>query len=210
VNERQPNQRGFALWLLRQFGPENDREAIIGDLLESLGDGRSATRLWREVMIALSVRLSKGLRIHWQELCFSVAGTALIVGVLLPLRITRSPAIVRMWVWGFGLGWPLSSVYDFGFRALRPALMTLTVLIVFLVSKRTLNRVNILRALLVSLPLFVSWFLLVALYASGSNYSSWRMVGWAPYFLALLIPAWWSRSTTAPPRRERAESNSGG
>jgi signal peptidase I len=52
----------FAIWLVERLAPAYRREALAGDVLESFRRGRSRVWLWREVLRALSLRLSEPLR----------------------------------------------------------------------------------------------------------------------------------------------------
>jgi len=60
----------LAVFLLRHLGPKDNREVLIGDLLESFREGRSNGWFWRQVLIALLAGVSKGLRLHWPQICF--------------------------------------------------------------------------------------------------------------------------------------------
>jgi hypothetical protein len=68
----------LGMFLLRHLCPKDNREILIGDLLESFREGRSDGWFWRQVLIALLAGVSKGLRLHWPEICFAVAGTFVI------------------------------------------------------------------------------------------------------------------------------------
>ena len=65
----------LAVFLLRHLCPKDNQEALIGDLLESFREGRSDGWFWRQVLIALLAGVSKGLRLHWPQICFAVVGT---------------------------------------------------------------------------------------------------------------------------------------
>jgi hypothetical protein len=67
----------LAVWLLRRLCPSRNREAITGDLLERLGEGRSGGWFWRQVLVAILVGASLQFRL-WTEICVAAAGTALI------------------------------------------------------------------------------------------------------------------------------------
>ena len=59
----------LAVFLLRHLCPKDNQEALIGDLLESFREGRSDGWFWRQVLIALLAGVSKGLRLHWPQIC---------------------------------------------------------------------------------------------------------------------------------------------
>src|SRR5215469_17604164 len=137
----------LAVFLLRHLCPKDNREVLIGDLIESFRDGRSDGWFWRQVLIALLVGVSKGLRLHWPQICFAVAGTLVIV---LESWIIRVPAIERLRVPGISLQWPLSTAYDFGFHAALTALMLQPLLAVLLLLGRVFSWASLLRTFLIS------------------------------------------------------------
>jgi hypothetical protein len=46
----------LAVWLLEEFGPEVNREALTGDLNEAMAQGRSSAWYWRQVLAAIRWR----------------------------------------------------------------------------------------------------------------------------------------------------------
>ena len=83
----------LAILVLRHLCPKDNREVLIGDLLETFREGRSDRWFWRQVLVALLAGVSKGLRLHWPRICFAVAGTLVIV---LEPWIMRMHAIERL------------------------------------------------------------------------------------------------------------------
>jgi hypothetical protein len=53
-----------AYWLLRRFAGGPTRESLIGDIDEQFARGRSSLWYWRQVMYAISVGITQGLRDH--------------------------------------------------------------------------------------------------------------------------------------------------
>ncbi len=77
MNESRPSV-AVAIWLLQHVGGSNPREdALTGDLLESMAEGQTAGWLVREVSIAIAHRLSKKIRVYWQELGTVALGTSI-------------------------------------------------------------------------------------------------------------------------------------
>jgi hypothetical protein len=50
------NPPRLAVWLLEEFGPKVNREALIGDLNEAMAQGRSSAWYWRQVLRAIRWR----------------------------------------------------------------------------------------------------------------------------------------------------------
>ena len=94
----------LAVFLLRHLCPKDNREVLIGDLLESFREGRSDGWFWHQVLIALLAGVSRRLRLHWPQICFAAAGTALLWRSSW-IRIMRIPPIEHVRVWGIGLPW---------------------------------------------------------------------------------------------------------
>jgi hypothetical protein len=77
MNESRPSV-AVAIWLLQHVGGSNPREdALTRDLLESMAEGQTAGWLVREVSIAIAHRLSKKIRVYWQELGTVALGTTI-------------------------------------------------------------------------------------------------------------------------------------
>jgi hypothetical protein len=193
----------FAVFLLRHLCPKDNREVLIGDLLESFREGRSDGWFWRQVLIALLAGVSKGLRLHWPQICFAVVGSLVIV---LESWIMRMPAIERLRVRGFSLQWPLSTAYDFGFRAALAALMLQPLLAVLLLLGRVFRWASLLRTFSISFLLVGASLVALALVpAPTAGYKPpprtfgallmdliqlhWFLLMLVPFFI-LLISAW--------------------
>jgi hypothetical protein len=58
----------LAVWLLKEFGPQVNREALTGDLNEAFQQGRSQAWYWRQVLAA----------IRWRRLLFLLLVSALL------------------------------------------------------------------------------------------------------------------------------------
>ena len=52
------NPPHLAVWLLEEFGPKVNREALAGDLNEAMAQGRSSAWYWRQVLRAVRWRSS--------------------------------------------------------------------------------------------------------------------------------------------------------
>jgi hypothetical protein len=147
----------LAAWLLRHLVSKRDREALIGDLVERFGEGKSEGWFWRQVVMAIVVGGSRGLRERWPEICFSVVGTAVLwfwAGRLIG-KILEQPVMGRAWDWSVYLPWPWSMAYDQVFRCGVAALMVQPILAALLLLGRGFRWMNLVRTFLVSLPLIV-------------------------------------------------------
>lgn len=76
MNKKQPQAPALAVWLLRRLYPKRNREAITGDLVERLHEGRSESWFWRQVLVAILAGASGQLRPSWAEICVAATGTA--------------------------------------------------------------------------------------------------------------------------------------
>lgn len=173
MNSKRSQPPALAMFLLCHLCPKENREVLIGDLVESFREGHSDGWFWRQALIALVAGVSKGLRLQWPQACFAVAGTLVIQR---ESWIMRMPAIERLWERGISLQWPLSTAYDFGFTAVLATLMLLPLLAILLLLGRTASWHSLLRTLSISFPLLVA-----------SNVVSLFLWGPQPTFRALLI-----------------------
>lgn len=48
-----------AMWLLERLAPSYRREALVGDVLEEFGQGRSLLWLWWQVLQVISLRFAQ-------------------------------------------------------------------------------------------------------------------------------------------------------
>jgi hypothetical protein len=138
----------LAIFLLRHLCPEDNREVLIGDLLESFREGQSDGWFWRQVLIALLAGVWKGLRLHWPQICFAFAGTLVII--VLEWWIMLDSGHSRPWDGGISVQWPLSGVYEFGFRSLFVAVMLQPLLAILLRLSRTFSWHSLLRTFSIS------------------------------------------------------------
>jgi hypothetical protein len=195
----------LAVFLLRHLCPKDNQEALIGDLLESFREGRSDGWFWRQVLIAVLAGVSKVLRLHWPQICFAAAGTALLWRSSW-IRIMRIPPIEQVRVWGIGLPWPVSGVYEIGLVELLRALIVLPLVTVLLVLTGSLGWARMARAMFISLVLLAIGEWALFWWPWGYRIDSYSLV-WLRLmateglkFLALLISAWVSCPSPAHPR----------
>jgi hypothetical protein len=80
-----PNPPRFGVWLLEHFGPETNLEALTGDLLEGLSQGKSRAWYWRQILTAIAWRK------HLREL---IRSAFLGLLILLPLNSWESSRVV--------------------------------------------------------------------------------------------------------------------
>lgn len=67
----------LAIWFLEHLTFGSDREALCGDLLEHFQGGRSASWLWREVIIAIGIGVFRKLSRYALPLAFSMTWSIL-------------------------------------------------------------------------------------------------------------------------------------
>lgn len=180
-----------AVWMLRYLGQKNNRDIILGDLMERSRTGQSPVRLWREVFTVISAGAIESCRIRYLEFSFALVGAVLLSRLQFLMRV---PAIERLWTLGIGLAWPLASLYDFGFRSAVAAITAELIIFPMLLINRALTWKNVLRSFVISFSiLFVgllNWFLFWAAFPhllASLIYS-------LPPFLAILISVWSSHS----------------
>ena len=141
--------RTLALWVLRRVGPRENREAMIGDLLEQVSAGKSATWFWREVLSALVA----GMR--WADV-----GLALLAPVL-PILLWRPLLPIALWrlpnpfldggVSGFG--WPTSAMIGCSVTVTLLTLLVMIELMVVSAFRRTFSWANVGRWMLMAVPM---------------------------------------------------------
>ena len=182
MNTERSQPPALALFLLRYLCPKDNREVLIGDLLETFREGRSDGWFWRQVFIALLLGVSKGWRLHWPQICFAVAGTLVLV---LEGWIMRLPAIELLWARGISLHWPLSTAYDFAFGAALAALMLQPFLAVLLLLGQTFSWHSLLRTFAISFLLLVVSHVGLFLWGPHSPSSAYRPP--SPTFWAFLV-----------------------
>lgn len=66
MNSAKPSR--LAAWILQEFGPQRNQEALAGDLNEAFQQGRSKAWYWRQVLAA----------IRWRRLIFLLLASALL------------------------------------------------------------------------------------------------------------------------------------
>ncbi|MGA7415625.1 MAG: hypothetical protein WBW33_34450 [Bryobacteraceae bacterium] len=191
----------LAVWLLRRLYPKRNREAITGDLLEVLHQGRSEGWFWREVLVAILVSASGQLRPRKAEICLAATGTASIWFIPWGL-IFPTAAMSTSMNWGVRLPWLF--VIETA-----TALMVLPLFAALLHLSGTLRWANLFRVFLICASLFGAGDLLTILWCAshpvtGAAQASWTValqVGWI--FAALLISTGAARPPLSPPNAIR-------
>jgi hypothetical protein len=164
MNTKRSHPPALALWFLRRLCPKRNRETITGDLIESFREGRSVGWFWRQVLVAILVGASSQARLHWTEICFAAAGTA-----LTRIRWEKLIPISALTGWGVGLRWPLDApflalgmssgagiVYTLSVFEIATALMVLPLLAVFSYLWKTSGWLNLLRVYFICVTLFIA------------------------------------------------------
>ena len=187
MNREQSRPPAFAAWLLRHVCPHENREELTGDLLERFAEGQSRGWFWSQVLLAILVGAARSVQAHWPQVCFAIAGTAL-------LKLSspgRSHLLGQVWWWGsLGLPWPLSGAFETSFW---PAVSLMTVqpiLAVVLFLNRTFNWFSLIRTYLISFALSLAMNLASIAGVFGGLKTPqplfWPLVN----FVLLLISAW--------------------
>jgi hypothetical protein len=175
----------FAVWLLRGLSPSKTGEAIAGDLAEQFDEHRSTARFWRETLVAILAGVPQILRRYWPEICVAFGVAALDDRFM--KFFWKNDALLRVYTWGVSTNFPLSTAFDFGFRAATEALLVLPVLIIFLVFLKTLKVRTVLGVL-------VTFFMLMAFGDLGVSSIAPKGEYWICRFLFVsLLCLWLSR-----------------
>jgi hypothetical protein len=201
MNTEQPHPPALAVWFLRRLCPKRHREVITGDLLERFREGHSDGWFWRQVLVAILVGASSGLRLHWTEIGLAVAGTALTWCI--PWRaIFPIEGMITSMNWGARLQWLV-------LIEIVTALMVLPLFVVLFRVRRTFGWVNLLRVFFTCAMLFTAgdlptiWWNLHHPVISPSQ-AAWAipvMVGWI--FATLLISGRVARRLPSPSKTIR-------
>ncbi len=152
----------LATWMLERFtfGPHG--EAMSGDLLEELQQGRSVRWYWRQVVAAIGVGLANKCRSYAQPLAFSIGWSMFYPAWW--LYIERSQFVVATFARGLALDWPFSSSLKL-VEGILPMVMFLWFgFFVYLTSHpktlRGLSPFRLLRSLSISLNVLLVCFIL--------------------------------------------------
>jgi len=202
MNTEREQPPALALWFLRRLYPKCNREALTGDLLERFREGRSSRWFWRQVLVAIMIGVSSQLRLHWIEIGFPAAGTALIWcfpwGRIFPIA-----EMTTTMDWGPRLEWLIGI-------EVTTALIVLPLFAVLLHLRGTFGWANLARLFFLCATLFtagdfpVVWWSVNHPVVSRSQ-AGWAipvMVGWI--FATLLISAQLARRLPARQRQMRS------
>jgi hypothetical protein len=152
----------LATWMLERFtfGPHG--EALSGDLLEELQQGRSVQWYWRQVVAAIGVGLANRSRSYAQPLAFSIGWCMFYPAWW--LYIERSPYAVRTFTHWLALDWPPSISMKLVVEVLPMVTFLWLGFFVYLTSHpETLQRLSpfrLLRSLSISLNVLLVCFIL--------------------------------------------------
>jgi hypothetical protein len=152
----------LATWMLERltFGPHH--EALSGDLLEELQQGRSVGWYWRQVFAAIGVGLANRCRSYTQPLAFSIGWSMFYPAWW--LYVERSKFVVAMFDRWLALDWLFSSLLKL-VEGIVPMLMFSWLgFFVYLMSHpatlRGLSKPGLLRSLSLSLNVLLISFVL--------------------------------------------------
>jgi hypothetical protein len=87
----------LARWVLARAEASGAHEALVGDLLEELADGRSAAWMWRQLIgwCAVSFAQEMRQRLHPSPLLVSLALATLLAG---GMSLTSPGSVVQTWM----------------------------------------------------------------------------------------------------------------
>jgi hypothetical protein len=131
-----PMTVALATWLLEHLTFGSDTEAISGDLLEELRAGRSTAWYWRQVLLAIGIRVWIATRQYAVPLIFSVAWSILYPFWRIIARnwLELVHATPDRWV---AHAWPYSTMLDLA-TGILPAIAFIWLgLLVYLISRPT-------------------------------------------------------------------------
>jgi hypothetical protein len=170
----------LAIWLSRHARPGGDTDTLTGDLIERFREGQSRGWFWRQVLIALAVRVLGIVWGHWPHFCYAVAGTVLPISVFLSNAVNGIPGVLHWWA----LPWPWSQVVSELTRPAILALAALPVLAAGLVMYGAFRWVSLLRTGIIQLAL-----LTISKYLSDA-FGPWltRPIPGFPYGRASIFP----------------------
>jgi len=171
----------LAVWLLRHLCPSRNREAITGDLLERLAEGRSDGWFWRQVLVAVLVGAASQFKLL-TEICFAAAGTALIWcvpwGQIFPIDAMSSDLMN----WRERFLW-LSAI------EITTALMVLPLFVILFRLRGMFSWANLLRVFFISAMLFTVVDLPTFWWDVHSSISRSQAVWVVPIMLACIFAA---------------------
>jgi hypothetical protein len=190
MNGERSQPHALALWLLR-FCPKQNRESLTGDLLESFREGRSDGWFWQQVLAAIVVGALGQLKLRSTEICFAVAGTALI-SYFQWGQIFATAALDTLMNWGARLQW-LTVIETV------TALMVWLLFAAFFGRSKRFRWPDLLRVFFTCVLLFGAGDLLTIWWnVSHRSQAAWSipaMVGWI--FATLIIAARVSRQLSS-------------
>lgn len=186
MNREPSRPPALAAWLLRHVCAQDNREELIGDLLERFAVRPSRGWFWSQVLTANLVGAVRSVQAHWPQVCFAIAGT--------PLDHLGSPGrsqlLAHVWWWGsLGLPWPLSAAFEVSFWSGVVAMMAQPILAVLLFLDHTFNWFSLMRTYAISLALGSA----VNLAASEDVFLKWPLkpLSWLLLDFAMLLVAAW-------------------
>ncbi|MGD0914555.1 MAG: hypothetical protein ABR928_21890, partial [Terracidiphilus sp.] len=102
----------FAAWMVEHLGSGSTSDALVGDLMEELQQGRSMTWFWRQVCLAIAAGSPSRLRSFALPLVFCAAWTSIYPAWRLFSRPILARALQGGWI---ALPWPYSAFVPLGF-----------------------------------------------------------------------------------------------
>jgi hypothetical protein len=192
MNENSRRPPRLAAWLLRRLCSNSYGESLGGDLLERFHEGQSDSWFRRQVAIAILANIWNEVRPRPFHVAFAAAGTAV-------LLLRRAPIMARLdvrwpFVWGLGLGWPWSTVFDIGFGAILNALWVVPTAAAVIVFDWRFTRQSSwrggLRTVLIGVPTFaVSEVAAIEWLPHFRSVAIMHVLGPAMLFVTLLMTA---------------------
>jgi hypothetical protein len=182
----------IATWLLEHLGNGIKNEALTGDLLEELSQGRSAGWYWCQVVVALFTSFSSMLRILTVAAGFTIVWICVLdASSQWLLIISRSRLFQLIFGWGVTLAWPVSEIYAIALFAGLVALPLLVSLITYLGIMKRFSLRGLSQGLLMGMVGFafayVGLLLLPAPLRGFAGSFAGRVIGSLPLFVGLML-----------------------
>ncbi len=134
-----------ATWLLEHLARGPRKEALIGDLQEEFGRGRSAAWYWRQALLAASMEIIRETSAVWTAAAAALLwGTAMFWFPLYVRDVTRTAVFNAVLEWGVRLDFPFSMIYGIAIFNLVSTLLLIAALAVYLAAVGGLHPRNVL------------------------------------------------------------------
>lgn len=194
-----PKPPALASWVLEQLTRRTRNHALMGDLLEEFGTGRSSAWFWRQVLLALLTSVASALRRASVALCFAVLWTA---GAPLWGRYFFEGVAHRFveLSWYLQFQWPWSMLLEISVQS---ALITIPIVVgmsVYIAGSRQFSKWRYFLAVLLAIVLHAAWRLTLP------GFVHHRAGFWvASQFAILVITMWVAKGSNTNKQRLKSQ-----